>query len=183
MQEAKTLAEKIINRGKEAFSNKCYQDALWKYANAYELCCVNSLSDNIKGKVLLYCAAASLNLLKESPPHKHYLLGSYSVSCSTRCINAALPELQCEVSIMYWAIFYLNYFDYTWCHHIQAYYKRAQVWKYLQLKDRMQCELDDCISSFESAVNFLPKHLHLATDALKEAIILAINTSEFLLPL
>lgn len=47
----------------------------------------------------------------------------------------------------------------------------------------MQCELDDCISSFESAVNFLPKHLHLATDALKEAIILAINTSEFLLPL
>ena len=53
----------------------------------------------------------------------------------------------------------------------------------LTSKDRVQCELDDCISSFESAVNFLPKHLHLATDALKEAIILAINASEFLLPL
>ena len=99
MQEAKTLAEQIINRGKEAFNNKCYLDALWKYANAYELCCVNGLSNNIKGKVLLYCAEASLELLKESPPHKHYHLGLYSVSCSTKCINSALPEFQVEVSI------------------------------------------------------------------------------------
>ena len=99
MQEAKTLAEQIINRGKEAFNNKCYLDALWKYANAYELCCINGLSNNIKGKVLLYCAEASLELLKESPPHKYYLLGSYSVSCSTKCINSALPEFQFEVSI------------------------------------------------------------------------------------
>ena len=66
---------------------------------------------------------------------------------------------------------------------MQAYYRRAQVWKYLQPMDRVQCELDDYISSIESAVNFLPKHLRLAAEALKQAIILAVDSSEFLLPI
>ena len=98
LQEAKTLAKKIINRGKEAFSKKCYLDALWKYDNAYQLCCVKCLSSNLKGKALLGCATASFELLKESPPHERHLLGLYSVSCSSECIDSAHPKFQSEVS-------------------------------------------------------------------------------------
>lgn len=65
---------------------------------------------------------------------------------------------------------------------IQACYTRAQIWKYntyLEPMDKKHYELDDYIQCFKLA---FPRQLHLAAEALKQSIVLAINISEFILP-
>ena len=115
LQEAQTLAKQIIDRGKELFSNKCYLDALWKYHNAYQLCCAKCVSSNIKGKALLGCATSSFELLKQySSSHERNLFGKYTDSCLSECIDSALPlKFRSKVGMIYLLTFHLCsvYFD------------------------------------------------------------------------
>ena len=106
-QEAQTLAKQIIDRGKEVFSKKCYLDALWKYDNAYQLCCVKCVSSNIKGRALLGCATASFELLKQSSSYERNLFGQYTDSCLSECINSAFPlKFQSKVGMIYLVTFH-----------------------------------------------------------------------------
>ena len=107
LQEAQTLAKQIIDRGKEVFSKKCYLDALWKYDNAYQLCCVKCVSSNIKGRALLGCATASFELLKQSSSYERNLFGQYTDSCLSECINSAFPlKFQSKVGMIYLVTFH-----------------------------------------------------------------------------